>query len=159
MKKKVSIEKSKFISQRERARSIKMSSKSIVCVQLIVLLTNHFATTQSQNCDLLSPIKLSPLDMTLPFKMEPFSDFEFQFDKKSPFKISHKTNVLVELSDKNTDKSPTFSGGGICGDSDCVFKVSISPTFYEQRFCIIAFSAAFMCVHFLGFVIFWQKEI
>jgi hypothetical protein len=99
-----------------------MSSKSFACVKLIVLLTNHFATTQSQNCDILSPIKLSPLDMTLPFKSERFSDFKFDFDKKSPFKISHKTNVLVELSDKNTDKSPTFSGGGICGEEDCVFK-------------------------------------
>ena len=35
---------------------------------------------------------------------------------------------------------------------------SISPTFYNQLFCIKVFCAPFLCLQF-GFVFFWQKEI
>ena len=37
-------------------------------------------------------------------------------------------------------------------------QVLISPTFYNQLFCMKVFCAAFMCWQF-GFVIFWRKEI
>ncbi len=36
-------------------------------------------------------------------------------------------------------------------------KVSISPIFYEQIFCMKDFCKAFVCLQ-LGFVIFWQKD-
>ena len=86
---------------------------------VITFVTVQLATIQSQICDVLSPLKKSPLDSTVPFKVENFSNFDFSgLHKKYPVKIYQKSNIFVELSDKNAEKSPTFSGGGICGNEN-----------------------------------------
>jgi hypothetical protein len=83
---------------------------------LFLLLTVHLSTIQSQLCDVLSSIKLTPLDSAVPFETAAMADFDLSgLHKKTAVKVFHRSNIVVELSDKNTDKSPTFSGGGICG--------------------------------------------
>jgi len=108
----------------ETARTTKMKQRNITNLFFVqvILLTSQLASIRSQNCEVLSPIKMSPLDVTIPFKMSQFSQFELDIHKKPPVRISLRSNVIVELSsDKKSDKIPTFGGGGIC-DQDCVFK-------------------------------------
>ena len=104
-----------------------------------LLLAVQLATIRSQLCDVASSVKLSPIDSSVPFRTEAFPEFDLSdMHKKSPVKVYHKSNIVVELSDKSSgDKSPTLSGGGFCQNGtgsepdqtgtdgfvpDCVFK-------------------------------------
>ena len=106
---------------------------------VILLLTVQLATIRSQLCDVMSSVKLSPIDSSVPFRTEAFPEFELSdLHKKTPVKVYHKSNIVVELSDKSSgDKIPTLSGGGFCQNGtgsepdqtgldgfvpDCVFK-------------------------------------
>ena len=85
----------------------------------------HHTVKCQQTCQILSPVKMSPLDNSVPFVTDQFTPFHFNFDKKLSYKVSLKSNIIFELSDKNVEKSPTFSGGvgvGAGDDIDCVFK-------------------------------------
>jgi hypothetical protein len=64
----------------------------------------------------MSAVKLSPIDSSVPFRTEVFPEFELSdLHKKTPVKIYHKSNIVVELSDKSSgDKIPTLIGGGLC---------------------------------------------
>jgi hypothetical protein len=67
---------------------------------------------------------MAPLNSSIPFETQQFPPFQFNFDQKLSYKVSLKSNVIFELSDKNVKTSPTLSGGGLCAteDNDCVFK-------------------------------------
>ena len=101
-----------------------MNKQKVTCLVFTILTMWCHTVKCQQTCQLLSPVKMSPLDNSVPFVTDQFAPFQFNFDSKLSYKVSLKSNIIFELSDNNIEKSPTFSGGGICvgDDIDCVFK-------------------------------------
>ena len=101
-----------------------MTKQKVTCVLFTILVTCFASAKCQQTCDVLSPVKMSPLDTSAPFVVEQIPPFEFNFDKNLVYKVSLKSNVVYELSDKSVEDSPTFSGGRMCvtNDTECVFR-------------------------------------